>query len=50
MRRLALPLLLVAAEAVAGLSIEYGERPGELARCDRAAYRGKRAEANACYL
>ena len=50
MRRLALPLLLVAAEAVAGLSIEYGERPEELARCDRAAYRGKRAEANACYL
>src|SRR5690606_21788161 len=51
MRSLVLPLLLVAvAETAAGLTIEYGERPAELAECDRAAYRGMRAEANACFL
>ncbi len=51
MRSPVLPLLLVAiAETAAALTIEYGERPAELAECDRAAYRGKRAEANACFL
>src|SRR5690606_16557573 len=51
MRSWVLPLLLVAvAETAAALAIEYGERPAELAECDRAAYRGQRAEANACFL
>lgn len=50
MKRVWLPLLLVAAsQAAAAVTIEYGPRPAELAQCDGAAYRGERAEANACY-
>ena len=40
-----------AAQSALGLTIEYAlDRNPELVACDRAAYRGERAEAQQCYV
>jgi tetratricopeptide (TPR) repeat protein len=55
LRRLLLALLVLpslgAAPSALGLTIEYAlDRNPELVGCDRAAYRGERAEAQQCYV